>query len=262
MGKAIRISVSLILAAGMLVCFCFFDVSSTSGAEGNSVTVKKGSITEREMMQNLQSKSASQLRKMGYTDKQIKTIKNCEPKALTGKVSYWIKYRNFKSVKVKAKNKKRKYWITKITTVAKWKWVRPPFFAFKDMYGVTTSDRFVKERTWGSVVYHQKGDRRLKKRTVNLRVKTNNTGRGVYLKFPVGRSFKLQERYKWGCTDGVITTRWIANGKINVVGLASNYGHSVLELNPRISFSVGASISYHPYISMEYGDEAFVRARK
>ena len=107
MGKAIRISVSLILAAGMLFCFCFFDVSRTSGAEGSSVTVKKGSITEREMMQSLQSKSAAQLRKMGYTDKQIKTIKNCEPKALTGKVSYWVKYRNFKSVKVKAKNKKK-----------------------------------------------------------------------------------------------------------------------------------------------------------
>lgn len=262
MGKAVRLSVSLMLAVLMMAFICFLDTTQVSGADNGAAVIKKGTVTEQEIVKNLQSKSVRYLEKMGYTKAQIKTIKNCDLKSLTGKVTYWVSYQDFRSVKVKARNSGKKYWVTKVKTVAKWKWINQPICAFMDIYGVTTSDKFVKDSAKGTITYHQMGDRRLEKKTVTAKISTNNTGRGVYTKFPVGLGYRPNAGFKWKCTNGVLTTNWVADGKINVVGLASNYGHSVLELNPSVSFSAGASISFHPYISTKYGDEAFVRARK
>ncbi|MBR6444130.1 MAG: hypothetical protein IKS63_01720 [Firmicutes bacterium] len=232
-----------------------------TGDDKNAV-YKTVTLTEQELVSGLRNKSKEELRKMGLTAEQVRQIMSCDMKCLKGKLEYSIGYRCFKSVKVREKNSLRKYWVTYITTIARWKWVKQPTCVYSDIFGVTTSDKFVKDEACCTVNYHIAGDRTRGKKTVNVRINTKNAGRGVYAKFPVGIELIPKAGYKWRCTDGIVITRWIADGKVNTVGLASNYGHSVLNLKPSVSFGAGVSISFKPSVSVRYLDEAYTRAKK
>lgn len=286
MNKRGRLSVFLMVTAALLANICLaqtcFGADSSAKEDGmtyaqfmkeahdsfsktgSSEAVKSSSrnMTEKEIIKGLKVKSDRWLRKNGYTDSQINQLRKLDPAGLTGKVRYSIGYRDFVSKKVRARHGSKKYWITYIVTVAKWKWINQPVSLFKDIFGVTTSAGFVKEAASCRAVYHLVGKRELPKKVIEPAVKTRNSGKGVFSRFYLGKERLPGIGYKWKCTDGVLKTLWIADGKINTAGLASNYGHSVLGINPSVSFGGGASISFKPAVSTKYLDEAYIRARK
>ena len=157
-----RILFSLALTV-LLLMACFADVSAAEDPGKDGTVYKTMTLTEQEVVSSLRCKSKAELKEMGLTERQIKHIMSCDIKSLKGRLSYSIGYRCFVSIKVRETNGFEKYWVTYITTVAKWKWIKQPTCAYTDIFGVTTSDKFVKDAVKGTITYHIAGDRTRKK---------------------------------------------------------------------------------------------------
>ena len=58
---------------------------------------------------------------------------------------------------------------------------------------------------------------------------------------------------------GGITTKWVAQGKKTVIGMRSNYGHSIITGSVSVSFSKdGGTITFSPKVRMQHGSNAYV----
>ena len=55
-----------------------------------------------------------------------------------------------------------------------------------------------------------------------------------------------------------MSTKWVASGEKNTLGIASNYGHSILACTPTVAVNLGGpSFSFSPSKKINYGGEAF-----
>lgn len=226
-------------------------VRAASANSSDWVVVRKGTIEEEEIMRNIQP--AGQVpdgtRVVNVRMQAMRAAKSTRKKS--GRLSYTIAYdrKQFRYQKGK----------TTLRTRMTWQWSRAPRCLFTDVAAMTTSHRFMKTSSSGTVTYYRGGRAGMGKKTVRLHVQTKNTGQGIFGTIPMVKQWDhYRHAPKHIAMKGTMQTRWKASGKINYTGIAANYGHTVISSRPNVSFGLsGASISFSPGNKVKYGTEAY-----
>lgn len=215
-------------------------------------TVSK-TVSEYDMIKELQGYTTSQLESKGYTATEINSIQQpLATKETYGKVTYTITYDQMY----------QKNGETFLRTKMTWNWSKVPTFLFNDIMAMTTSEAFTKDSATAKVQYYWGGNKSKKSNLVTETVKTKSSGAGVYASFPMGKDWDRDNRtYKEIAMSGYMQTSWSISGKYTQVGISSNYGHSVITGTPSVSFSKAASISFTPEERCKSGDEAYDKAK-
>lgn len=252
-----------------------------SAGEYNSVT-----ISERDMIHDLQQLSDEELKKLGYTDNEISELRQVNDEYVVkvmraktdeellsmgltprqidiirnsgnitlaasesfGKVTYTIQKISYT---YKSSN-------TKLQLRATWQWSSSPVFVMTDTFACTTSDsKFTKESASCVANYRLSKGGTILKRT-NPSVKTKSSGRGTYVEIPMAYLHSDGIR-KMKAFDGILNVTFKATGeKISSVGASSKYIHSKVGVTPSVSFRSG-DIGFSPTIGYDSGPEAYIR---
>lgn len=209
-------------------------------------------VSEYDMIKELQGYTASQLESQGYTVAEINSIQQpLAAKETYGKVTYNITYD-----KMYQRNGE-----TFLRTKMTWNWSKVPAVLATDMMAMTTSEAFTKDSATAKVQYYWGGNKSKKSNLIAKTVKTKGSGTGVYASFSMGKNWDSDNKsYKEIAMSGYMRTTWSISGKYTQVGISSNYGHSVITCTPSVSFSGTYSISFTPALSCKSGDEAYTKA--
>ena len=210
------------------------------------------SVSEYEMIKELRQYPTDTLKENGFSQKEITAIKGpLKAKSKYGNITYTINYD-----KMYQKNGE-----TFLRTKMTWDWSKAPICLLTDIPAMTTSETFTKDSATAKVQYYAYGNKNKKTSTSSPKVKTANAGQGVYIKLSMGKNFDVSEHsYKEIPLSGSITTSWSVSKKLKQVGIASNYGHTILSCTPSVSFGRSAAIGFTPEKRCKYGDEAYLKA--
>ncbi len=214
-------------------------------------TTQSVTISEYDILKELQAESTNELLDNGYTKEEIHQIKApLKAQEKYGNVTYSINY-------TKMYNKNGN---TYLTTEAKWSWSKQPAVLLTDVISMTTSSGFIKDSGSTTVQYYNN----LKKQTIKAHptVKTNGAGTGVYSRITMAKNYDSDAKcYKNIALSGKMTTNWVISGKYSITGIAAKYGHTVVACTPSASFSSGSTaISFTPKFNCKGGAEAYKRA--
>lgn len=213
-------------------------------------------INDKTVLEAARKQSDFELKQRGLTETQISIIRN-EPNIQTaasqayGEVTYTIK-------KVAYEYKSGN---TVLTIKATWEWSSAPMCLFTDIIAMTTSDyNFTKTSSSGWANYRLSKNGEVKSKSA-LAMETGDSGRGISSKIDLSKTYNGAARpTKMIAFDGYITGTFRADKKkISAVGISSRYGHAEITLNPSVSFGEGASISFSPSTRIGTGKEAYQR---
>ena len=219
---------------------------------GVSLPSVSKTVSEYDMIKELKQFSKDELREKGFSQEDITAISRpLKAKEHYGNVTYTITYD-----KMYQKNGE-----TFLRTKMTWNWSKAPLNILTDIPAMTTSETFTKDSASAKVQYYWYGNKKNKSSSSKPSVKPKNAGQGVYIKVTMGKNFDVSEHsYKEIALSGSITTSWSVSKKLKQVGIASNYGHSIIVCTPSVSFGSSASISFTPSIKCKSGDEAYMKA--
>ena len=230
--------------------FCLLIAMSSATAFGASTYT----VSEYDMIKNLQKSSKAELIKAGYSKKEIDMIKQpLKSKEKYGLVTYTISYSKM------YQKKGYTYLRTKMT----WSWSQVPACTFTDIAAMTTSKEFLRDSATATVYYYVNGDKSRKRVKKHPKVRNANSGQGVYCRFKLGRGWDRDNKtYTSYAMKGSIVTNWSIDSKVKQVGISSNYGHTKIDITPGVSISAsGASIGFTPKASCKSGDETYIKAK-
>lgn len=215
-------------------------------------------VSDEKMLKKARMRTDEELRNRGLTEKQIDIIRNESNvvKAASetyGKVTYTVSCSSYTYYSG----------VTSLKVRASWKWTIMPENRFVDIIASTTSNSdFIKSSATGRVNYRI-GKEGKPIAVKGLTVKTENSGTGTFARITTQNKFTDTTHPRpttMFAFDGYITTSFKATKKISSVGISAKYGHSIVVVNPGVSFSKGsASISFSPSMSIRTGDEAYAR---
>ncbi|MDD6881237.1 MAG: hypothetical protein PUE18_06635 [Firmicutes bacterium] len=209
-------------------------------------------ISEYDIICELRQLTNEELIDMGFSNEDISKIKNATRAQQTyGNVTYTISYSEMY----------RSGGNTYLTTKMTWDWSSEPSFLSTDIVAMTTSENFTKNSAYVKVNYYAYGNKNSTKTSEYGTVQTENSGKGVFYRITMGKEWDtINKKYKKVALSGEMETEWSVSGSISQVGIASNYGHSIVTLTPSVSFGGGYSISFTPEYRCVSGDEAYAKA--
>lgn len=278
----------------MLICCLILTMTNGAFASDSAQEIQGPiiSVSEYEIVKNLTSKSNVQLKKEGYTIKDIEEINSIDfgklanemrhtdvetlkargvseeeiyiiknspndeavLRASMGDVTYNISYSNFKYTSSS----------TSVTTKAHWNWTKAPVSQFTDIIASSTNMGMIAETQTGVAYYYKNG---IKGGSANMKYLTPFTKGET--KVSALRIPMCESRVDTGdirpsnyvALMGDLTTNWVYGQKVTKVGLACNYGHSKISLTPTVSISNGGvSIGFSPSLNITQGDESSIVA--
>lgn len=206
----------------------------------------------------MKANTDEELKERGLTDEAIWIVRNANDNATVlaetmGKVTYRIAvlYYTYDSAKK----------ITSLATNATWEWSTRPVQTFNDIIGVGTSENFKKDSGETKVYYYKNGNKSSTKITSTFDLKTANSGLNAFSSFPA-----LKVVYpghdpadKYYAMKGECRTDWSVSGNIKTVGIACNYGHTIISCTPALSTSKGGvGISFTPEWKIDQGTEDYM----
>ena len=226
-------------------------VFSAAKAAANTYTRE---VSEYDMLKAAQKASNVELKNNGFTEADIIALK----KPLKGKEHYGkVKY-TISCLKFTPKEDQ-----TDLKTKMTWSWSKQPSVLTKDVAAMTTSENFTKDSSSATVKYYKYGHKDQGVTSQKSIVKTKNAGKGVFARITMAKNWDTdKKRYKDVAMAGSITTSWSIGKKVTQVGVASNYGHTIIGAAPSVSFGGGATISFTPTWRCVSGDEAYLKVKK
>lgn len=272
MKKLIKKVVSLFIIMSLVIALptTVFASSETVDEKRQPITIDTGlqsvqvellrqtssvTISEYDMICELQQYSNEELVNMGFTSEDISKIRGLTvARGATetyGEVTYTIDYTEM------YKSGGQTYITTKVT----WNWSSEPSVLSTDIVAMTTSENFTKDSASVRIDYYLYGNKNSTKTSEYGTVKTEDAGTGVFARITMGKDWDtINKKYKKVALSGQMTTEWSVSGSYTQVGIAAKYGHSVITLNPSVSFGAGTSISFSPSLTCKSGDEAYKKA--
>ena len=218
------------------------------------------SISDQSILKEARMQSDTELKARGLTDYQIFTIRNEKnikkaASAAYGNVTYTVE----KSRYVYNSSKK----ITELSIIATWNWSSMPSFRFKDIIACTTSNKAFSKDSASGKVFYKLGTAGNTLASSSLSVKTQDSGSTTYATFNTEKSYTDTTHprpTKIFAYSGNLKTTFTAPGKINTVGISSKYGHSIVSLSTSIGVSSSSfGISFTPTSKVKSGEEAYVK---
>jgi hypothetical protein len=126
---------------------------------------------------------------------------------------------------------------TDLKTKMTWSWSKEPAALVTDIAAATTSENFTKDSSSATVKYYKYRHKDQGITSQNAIVKTKDAGRGVFTRITMGKNWDTnKKRYKKVAMAGSITTSWSIGKKVTQVGIASNYGHTIIGAAPSIVY--------------------------
>ena len=217
-------------------------------------TIATRTVSEYDMLKELQQKTDAQLKKDGYSLTDISAIRQpLKAKSKYGNVTYTISYTEMY----------QKKGITYLTTKMTWNWSTRPVCVLTDIAAMTNSEKFVKVSASAVVQYYSYGNKKSKSYQVKPTVNTKDSGTGTYIKIAMGKDYdRIAKDYKNIALSGSMTVKWSISGKYKQTGISSNYGHTIITCTPSVSFgSKSGSISFTPVKKCKCGTEAYAIAK-
>lgn len=216
------------------------------------ITVSVKTVSEYDMIKDLQSCSYSALESEGYTQEEISKIKApLKAKSSYGNVTYTISYDKMY----------QKGGQTYLHTRMTWNWSKAPICQFTDIPAMTTSESFTMDSAKSKVQYYSYGNKKIKSTLSHPTVKTKSSGRGVFIRVDMGKNYdSYNHKNKNIALSGSISSSWSTGKKLKQVGISSNYGHATASCSVSVSFGKGISISFSPSNNCKRGDEAYAKA--
>ncbi len=202
---------------------------STYGKNGKELSLAYSEeISEKTIIENLKKMSKDELLELGLTEGDIKAI---DEESLSnssiryGKVKYTVLYDKKDFYYDKETN------TTKLTTKTYWEWTSPPLTKNIDIVKLGNSSHFSFVKGKAYIKYYKDGDLDKYSNTVTVYAKPSSEIEAC-VAIPV--THFIDKSNVSVAMKGSFVAEWVAEGNVNIMGIAATYSHTSYEIKPTI----------------------------